>query len=58
MADPCRGTLVVHAVPDAECTDPRCDCQTLCHALIIPCTDVDGDCPLCAADRARHRVAA
>jgi hypothetical protein len=59
MADLCRGTLVVHALPDAECTDPRCaDCQDLRHALVIPCTDVDGDCPLCAVDRLRHQVAA
>jgi hypothetical protein len=58
MADPCRGTLVVHATPDAECTDPRCDCQQLRHALVIPCAEIDGGCPECAQDSARRRVAA
>jgi hypothetical protein len=49
MLDLCAGTLVVHALPDAECTDPGCvDCQQPNHALVIPCDDVDGACPLCA----------
>jgi hypothetical protein len=52
MADDCRGTLVTHALPDAECTDPGCvDCATPRHTLVIPCTEVDGTCPLCAIDR-------
>lgn len=51
MTDGCRGTLVVHATPEAECTDPHCaECQNLDHALVIPCTDVDGGCPLCMLD--------
>lgn len=55
----CCGTLVVHALPDAECTDPGCvDCQPADHALVIPCTDVDGGCPLCnPAPRAVIRAA-
>lgn len=52
MADLCRGTLVVHATPDAECTDPHCaECEQPRHALVIPCADVDGDCPVCTAER-------
>jgi hypothetical protein len=59
MADLCPGTLVVHSLPDAECTDPRCvDCQEPRHALVIPCADIDGDCPLCAHDRVTRPVAA
>jgi hypothetical protein len=50
MTDTCRGTFVVHATPDCECTEPGCpECQELRHALIISCEDVDGDCPECAA---------
>lgn len=53
MGDLCHGTLVVHALPDCECTDPTClDCADLHHALIIPCTEVDGACPECEAKRA------
>lgn len=49
MADGCRGTLVVHTLPDTECTDPHCeDCQQPSHALVIPCAEVDGGCPHCA----------
>lgn len=53
MADCCGGTLVVHALPDAECTDVDCvDCQPADHALVIRCTDVDGGCPACTAEQA------
>ncbi|HEV2781030.1 MAG TPA: hypothetical protein VGX25_16730 [Actinophytocola sp.] len=52
MTDHCRGTLVVHALPDAECTDPNCvDCEAPDHTLVIHCTDVDGGCPVCAPPR-------
>ena len=49
MPDTCRGTLVVHALPDAECTDANCmECYEPRHELVVPCDDVDGVCPLCA----------
>jgi hypothetical protein len=49
VADCCCGTLVVHALPDAECTDLDCtECQPADHTLVIRCTDVDGTCPVCA----------
>ena len=49
MPNDCSGTLVTHALPDAECTDPGCiECATLNHEFVIPCDDVDGACPLCA----------
>ena len=52
MADLCPGTLVVHSLPNPECTDPQCvDCASLNHALVIPCDEVDGPCPLCDASR-------
>ena len=52
MTDPCAGTLVVHALPDAECTDPNCvDCEQPRHALVIPCAEVDSNCPCCTAQR-------
>jgi hypothetical protein len=48
VTDTCRGTLVVHATPDPECTDPTChECQEFTHALVIPCDAIDGDCPDC-----------
>lgn len=55
MNDGCRGTLVLHDVPDAECTEPNCvDCQLGTHALVIPCTDVDGGCPSCGTVHTRR----
>jgi hypothetical protein len=56
----CRGTLVTHALPDAECTDPLCvDCVDLNHALVIPCSEVDGVCPECSShDQVTRLVAA
>jgi hypothetical protein len=57
VTDTCRGTLVVHALPEPECTDPGCvDCQQPRHPLVIPCADVDGDCPLCT--QIAHSLAA
>ncbi len=58
MPDTCCGTLVVHALPDAECTDVNCvECQEPSHALVIPCTEIDGACPLCEAKRALFAAA-
>jgi len=52
VTDPCAGTLVVHALPDAECTDPTCvDCQQPSHALVIDCAEVDSTCPCCTTQR-------
>ncbi|HEV8561524.1 MAG TPA: hypothetical protein VGR06_34830 [Actinophytocola sp.] len=58
MTETCAGTLVVHATPDSECTEPHCpECQELSHSLVIPCADVDGDCPLCAAELSENAAA-
>ena len=62
MPDTCCGTLVTHDVLDCscECTDAGCvDCEAPHHALVIPCTEVDGACPECSShDQVKRPVAA
>ncbi|MEV0946947.1 hypothetical protein [Rhodococcus sp. NPDC049939] len=44
MIDACDGTLIVHALYPAECTDESCvELSEVRHALIIDCGELD-DC--------------
>ncbi|SNT26222.1 hypothetical protein [Rhodococcoides kyotonense] len=45
IADICEGTLVIHAVGDAECTDPDCvDLEYVRHVLVLECEEITGGC--------------
>ncbi|WP_198163293.1 hypothetical protein [Rhodococcus sp. WMMA185] len=44
MLDACHGTLIMHELYPAECTDETCDeLSEVRHALIIGCDELD-DC--------------
>ncbi|MDJ0394383.1 hypothetical protein QMK17_13705 [Rhodococcus sp. G-MC3] len=41
----CHGTLVIHAVGDAECTEPDCvDHDYVLHSLVLDCAEISGGC--------------
>ncbi|UYP19522.1 hypothetical protein OED52_02850 [Rhodococcus sp. Z13] len=43
--DHCHGTLVLHAVTPAQCTEPDCtDLDLVRHTLVLDCTEIDGGC--------------
>lgn len=43
--DTCQGTLVIHAVGDAECTEPDCvDLEYVRHFLVLECEEITGGC--------------
>ncbi|WP_338887626.1 hypothetical protein [Rhodococcus sovatensis] len=43
--DSCEGTLVIHAVGDAECTEPACvDLEYVRHSLVLECEEITGGC--------------
>ncbi|EID72555.1 MULTISPECIES: hypothetical protein [Rhodococcus] len=53
MIDTCHGTLIVHTLYGAECTDESCvELSEGRHALIIDC-DEFGDC-VCSAEFAEQ----
>nr|WP_115966768.1 hypothetical protein [Rhodococcus sp. (in: high G+C Gram-positive bacteria)] len=44
-ADLCHGTLVVHTVGGAECTEPDCvDPEYVFHSLVLDCAEITGGC--------------
>lgn len=45
IEDRCEGTLVIHAVGDAECTEPDCvDLEYVRHFLVLDCDEITGGC--------------
>lgn len=45
MHDSCEGTLVIHTVGDAECTEPDCvDLEYVRHSLVLECEEITGGC--------------
>ena len=53
--DHCHGTLFVHAVSGAECTEIDCiDPDHARHTFVVDCADLAGGCVCQAVERASH----